>query len=52
MLLVTAGSSSLRNLLNGKGAIATSQERGIYRARKRKGVNIASYCNNNNKMDF
>ena len=52
------------DLLIGKGAIATSQGRGIYRAGKGKGKEInragerivrAGYGNNNNnnnKMDF
>ena len=49
------------DLLIGKGAIATSQERGIYRAGKGKvkginrsgeGVLRAGYGNNNSKMDF
>ena len=41
MLLVTLGASLLGNLLTGKGAIATSQGRGIYRAGKGKGINRA-----------
>ena len=59
MLLRTLGASLLGNLLTGKGAIATSQGRGIYRAGKGKGINRAGegivragYGNNNNKMDF
>ena len=36
MLLGTLGASLLGNLLTGKGAIATSQGRGIYRAEKVK----------------
>ena len=36
----------------GKGAIETSQGRGIYRAGKEKGVLRAGYGYNNNKMDF
>ena len=43
MLLITLGASLLGNLLTG---------RGIYRARKGKGVVRACYGNNNNKMDF
>ena len=35
MLLGTLGASLLENLLTGKGAIALSQGRGIYRAKKR-----------------
>ena len=52
MLLGTLGASLLGNLLTGKGAIETSQGRGIYRAGK--GVLMAGYGNNknNNKMDF
>ena len=56
------GASLLVNLLTGRGAIATSQGRGIYRAGKGKGKEInragerivrAGYGNNNNnKMDF
>ena len=38
MLLGTLGASSLGDLLTGKGAIATSQGRGIYRGRKGKEV--------------
>ena len=58
MLLGTLGASFLGNLLTGKGAIATSQGRGIYRAGKGKGKAInraeegvvrAGY---RNKMDF
>ena len=52
MLLGTLDASLLGNLLTGKGAIATSQGRGIYRAGKAKGVLRAGYGNNNNKMDF
>ena len=40
MLLVTLGASWLGNLLAGRGAIATSQRRGIYRAGKGKGKGI------------
>ena len=49
MLLGTLGASLFGNLLTGKGAIATSQGRGIYRAEKGKGINRAGY---GNKMDF
>ena len=58
MLLGTLAASFLGNLLTGKGAIATSQGRGIYRAGKGKGKAInraeegilrAGY---GNKMDF
>ena len=49
MLLGTLGASLLGNLLNGKGAIATSQGRGIHRAGKVKGINRAGF---ENKMDF
>ena len=59
MLLGTLGASLLGNLLTGRGAIATSQGRGIHRAGKGKGKGIvrAGYGNNNNnnnnsKMDF
>ena len=62
MLLGTLGASLLGNLLTGKGAIATSQGRGIYIAGKGKGRGInragegflrAVYGNNNNnKIDF
>ena len=61
MLLGTLGTSLLGNLLTGKGAIATSQGRGIYRAGKGKGKGInragegvlrAGYGNSNTKMDF
>ena len=58
MVLGTLAASFLGNLLTGKGAIATSQGRGIYRAGKGKGKAInraeegilrAGY---GNKMDF
>ena len=58
MLLGTLAASFLGNLLTGKGTIATSQGRGIYRAGKGKGKAInraeegilrAGY---GNKMDF
>ena len=62
MLLGTLGVSLLGNLLTGRGAIATSQGQGTYRAGKGigKGINRAvegvlraGYGNNNNnKMDF
>ena len=56
MLLGTLGSILLGNLLTGKGAIATSQERGIYRAGKGKGINRAGErvlrAGYGNKMDF
>ena len=61
MLLGALGASLLGNLLTGKGAIAKSQGRGIYRAGKGKGKGInragegvlrAGYRNNNNKMNF
>ena len=38
MLLGTLGASLFGNLLTGKGAIATSQGRGIYRAGKGRGI--------------
>ena len=65
MLLGTLGASLLGNLLTGKGAIATSQGRGIYRAGKGKGINRAgegivragygrpsSSASHNNNMQF
>ena len=59
MLLGTLGESLLGNLLANKGAIATSEGRGIYRAGKGKGISRAGegvlragYGNNNNKMNF
>ena len=59
MLLGTLGESLLGNLLTNKGAIATSEVRGIYRAGKGKGISRAGegvlkagYGNNNNKMNF
>ena len=66
MLLGVLGAILLGNLLTGRGAIAASQGRGIYRVRKDKGKGInragegtvrAGYGNNNNndndkKMDF
>ena len=42
MLLGTLGASLLGNLLTGKGVIATSQGRRIYRAGKGRGINRAS----------
>ena len=65
MLLGTLGASLLGNILTGKGAITTSQGRGIYRAGKGKGINGADEwivravygrrlptVSHNNKMDF
>ena len=62
ILLGTLGASLLGNLLKGKGAIATGQERRIYRAGKGKGKGVlragervlrAGYgCPLQNKMDF
>ena len=54
MLLGTLGASLLGNLLTGKGAIATSQGRGVYRAAKGKGIARAGYDHplQNNKIDF
>ena len=65
MLLGTLVASLLGNLLWGKGAIATSQRRAIYRAGKGKGINRAgerivradyghpsSSAPHNNNMDF
>ena len=65
MLLGTLGASLLGNLLTGKGAIATSQGRGIYRAGKGRRINRdgegflragygcpSSSASNNNKIDF
>ena len=49
MVLGTLAANLLGNLLTGKGAIARSQGRGIYRAGKGKGINIAG---SGNKMDF
>ena len=40
MLLGTLGASLLGNLFPGKGVIATSQGRGIYRAGKGKGKGV------------
>ena len=46
------------NILTGRGAIATSQRWGIYRAGKGKGINragegiVRASYGNNNKMDF
>ena len=51
MLLSKLGASLLGNLLTGKGAIATSQGRGIYRAGKGNETLRAGY-GNNNKMGF
>ena len=57
MLLGTLGASLLGNFLTGRGAIATSQGRGIYWAGKGKGINRAGEGvlragYGNNKMDF
>ena len=56
MLLGTLGTSLLGNLLTGKGAMATSQRRGIYRAEKGKGINRVgegiARAGYGNKMDF
>ena len=66
MLLGTLGASLLEKLLTGKGAIATTQGRGIYTPGKGKGINraregivragygrpLSSPSQNNNKMDF
>ena len=57
MLLGTLGASLLRNLLTAKGAIVTSQGRGIYKAGKgketnRAGEGIVRAGYGNNKMDF
>ena len=57
MLLGTLGASLLVNFLIGKGPIATSKRRGIYRAGKGKGINragegIVRAGYGNNKMDF
>ena len=56
MLLGTLGAILLGNLLNGKGAIAKSQGRGIYRAGKGKGISRATEgiarAGYGSKMDF
>ena len=57
MLLGTLDASVLGNLLTGKGAIATSQRQGIYRAGKGEGINrageeIVRAGYGNNKMGF
>ena len=62
MLSVTWGASLVGNLLTSKGAIATSQGRGIQRAVKGKGegttragewiVRAGHGNNSNNKMEF
>ena len=57
MLLATLGANLLGNPLTGKGAIATSQGREIYRAGKGEGINRAGEWiiragYGNNKMDF
>ena len=53
-LSMLLGASLLGNLLTGKGAIATSQEWGVYRAGKGKGIVRASYDHSlqNNRIDF
>ena len=54
MLLGTLGASLLGNLLTGKGALATSQERGVNK--KGKGINRAGEgilrAREGNKLDF
>ena len=59
MLLGTLGVILLGNILAGKGAIATSPGRGIYRAGKGQGTNKAGerivragYGSRSSKMDF
>ena len=57
MLLGIWGAGLLGNLLTGKGAMTTSQGRGIYRAGKCKGINragegIVRAGYGNNKLDF
>ena len=56
MLLCTLGATLLGNFLNGKGEIATSQGRRIYRAAKGKEINKAGEgivrAGYGNKMDF
>ena len=56
MLLGTLGASLSGNLLTGKEAIAASQEQGIYREGKGKGINRAGEgvlrAGYGNKMDF
>ena len=57
MLLGTLDASLLGNILTRKGAIATSQRRGIYRAGKGEGINrvgeeIVRASYGNNKRDF
>ena len=47
MLLGTLGASLLENILAGKGAIATSQKRGVNRAGE--GIVIAGYGNKNGR---
>ena len=42
MLLGTLGTSLLRNLLTGRGAIVKSQRQGVNRAGKGRGINRAS----------
>ena len=57
MWLGTLGASLLGKILIGRGAIATSQGRGIYGAGKAKGINragegIVRAGYGNNKMNF
>ena len=59
MLLGTLGTSLLRNLLTGRGAIVKSQRQGVNRAGKGRGINRASegvlrtgYGHRSSKMDF
>ena len=59
MLLGTLGVILLGNILTGRGAIAKSQERGISRAGKGKGINRAGegivragFGKNSSKVDF
>ena len=57
MLLGTLGASLLGNILAGKEAIKTSQERGINRAGKRRGINragegVVKTGYRNKKIDF
>ena len=50
MLLGTLGANLLGNILSGRGAIATSQGRGVNRVGE--GIVRADYGNKNNKMNF
>ena len=57
MLLGTLGAILLRNILAGKGATETSQERGLNTAGKRRGINktgegIVRAGYGNEKLDF